>query len=285
MDRILVTGANGFIGRTLCEVLPRPIRAVRKGAAPNCVIVGDLATADWSNALIGAEAVIHLAGLAHTTAAPEAYRRTNVEGTLRLARAAKAAGIRRFVYLSSIKADNATWETDPYGASKLEAERLLMEQDMEVVIIRPPLVYGPGVKANFLRLMRWVDQSYPLPFGAIRNHRSLVSVWNLCDLLVNVLTNPEAPGHSWLVSDGEDLSTPELMRRIARAMRRPTRLLTVPVGILKLAGAVTRRQADVERLCGSLAVDITSTRDALGWSPPLTVDDGIARTVEWYLSR
>jgi UDP-glucose 4-epimerase len=155
---------------------------------------------------------------------------------------------------------------------------------MEAVIVRLPLVYGPGVRANFLRLMRWVDKQRPLPLGAIRNRRSLVSIWNLCDLLVNILQNPAATHGTWMVSDANDLSTPELIRRIAAAMHRRARLLPVPVTLLRAVGSLTGRTGEVRRLCGSLAVDISQTRAVLGWSPPMSVDEGLSRTVAWYLA-
>jgi UDP-glucose 4-epimerase len=155
---------------------------------------------------------------------------------------------------------------------------------METVVVRSPLVYGPNVRANFLRLMRWVDKERPLPLGAVENSRSLVSIWNLCDLLLHVSKHSAAPGRTWMVSDGEDLSTPELIRRIGAAMDRRVRLLPVPPGLLRLAGGLLGRRAEIARLCGSLAVDITQTRRELEWSPPITVDEAIARTVEWYSS-
>jgi UDP-glucose 4-epimerase len=184
--------------------------------------------------------------------------------------------------------DDEPHPRDAYGWSKWHAEERVREiakrTGMEAVIVRPPLVYGPGVRANFLRLLRWVDKERPLPLGAIRNSRSLVSVWNLCDLLVRLLERPAAPGRTWMVSDGEDLSTPELIRRIAGAMNRRARLVPVPVGVLDLLGKLTGRHAEVARLCSSLAVDIDQTRRELEWTPPMKVDEAIARTVNWYLS-
>ena len=156
---------------------------------------------------------------------------------------------------------------------------------MQALIVRSPLVYGPNVRANFLRLMRWVDKEWPLPLGAIDNSRSLVSIWNLCDFLLHVSDHVAAPGRTWMVSDGEELSTPELIRRIGSAMDRRVRLLPVPASVLKLIGGLAGRKAEVARLCGSLVVDISRTRSELGWSPPVTVTDAIGRTVEWYLSR
>jgi nucleoside-diphosphate-sugar epimerase len=155
---------------------------------------------------------------------------------------------------------------------------------MEAVIVRSPLVYGPGVRANFLRLMRLVERRWPLPFGAVRNQRSLVNIWNLCDLLLHALKHPSAPGRTWMVSDGEDLSTGDLLRRIGSAMHRRVRLFPVPMSVLQLCADLVGRRAEFARLTGSLVVDITPTRDDLGWSPSVRVDEALARTVAWYLS-
>jgi UDP-glucose 4-epimerase len=224
----------------------------------------------------------------------------NADGTKRLAIAAAEAGVQRFVHVSTVKVNgeetpgipysphDIPQPKDVYGTSKWLAERYLHEVSvatgLQAVIVRPPLVYGPGVKANFLRLMQWVRAGRPLPFGSIRNVRSLVSVWNLSDLLVNVLRNASAPGKVWLVSDGEDVSTPELVRRIAVAMNRRVRLLSVPPPALRLLGTLTGKHEEVGRLCGSLAVDIDATRRELGWSPPMSVDESLSRTVQWYLA-
>jgi nucleoside-diphosphate-sugar epimerase len=253
--------------------------------------------------LDGVDCVVHLAARAHilgdASANAGAYFETNERGTQRLAVEAVRAGIRRLVYLSSIKvngeetpirpftAADEPQPRDAYGTSKWLGEKHLFEvaaaARLEAVVIRSPLVYGPGVRANFLRLLRLVDKRVPLPLGAIANRRSLVSVWNLCDLLGNVLVNGMASGHTWMVSDGVDLSTPDLMRRIGRAMNRRVRLFPLPVGVLMLCGGLVGRRAEVRRLCGSLAVDISPTCERLGWSPPVSADEGIARTVGWYL--
>jgi nucleoside-diphosphate-sugar epimerase len=314
MMRVLVTGSTGFVGRHLCESLARSgiiVRAALRSdrAVPEIVservVTNEISSrTDWSSALEGVDAVIHTAARVHVlkdaAINDSLYAEVNARGTLQLAKAAARAGVRRFVYLSSIKVNGAATDgrafsandtphpCDSYSSSKWLAEQYLREASagtgMEAVIVRSPLVYGPGVKANFLHLLRWVHAERPLPFGAIKNSRSLVSIWNLCDLLVDVLTNQLAPRRAWLVSDGDDLSTPELIFRIARAMGRSARLLSVPVGVLRLLGSLSGRRAEVERLCSSLVCDITTTRNELGWSPPVTVDESIARTVAWFLS-
>lgn len=314
MTRVLVTGATGFVGKTLCGVLARSgyiVRAALRNdrALPTGVseiaVVGDIgASTDWRAALQGLEVVIHVAARAHvlhdSSANSNLYIETNGHGTERLADASVQAGVRRFMFLSSIKvngeetighaytADDEPRPRDAYGSSKWHAEQRLTEvakrTGMEVVIVRPPLVYGPGVRANFLRLLHWADKQWPLPLGAIENSRSLVSIWNLCDLLVRLLEHPRAPGRTWMVSDGEDLSTPELVRRIARAMNRRVRLVPVPVGVLNLLAGLTGRKDEIARLCSSLAVNIDQTRRELEWTPPMKVDEAIARTVSWYLS-
>jgi len=313
MTRVLVTGATGFVGQTLCGILSRSgyiVRAAVRNERPlppgiaETAVVGDIGQAtDWRAALHGLDVVIHVAARAHILrdagANSNLYIETNVHGTERLAAASAQAGIRRFVFLSSVKVngeetvarayttDDEPQPRDAYGFSKWHAEQRVRDvakrTGMEAVIVRPPLVYGPGVRANFLRLLRWVDKERPLPLGSIQNSRSLVSIWNLCDLLVRVLEHPRAPGHSWMVSDGEDLSTPELIRRIARAMKRRVRLAPVPIGVLTLFGALTGRRGEVARLSSSLAVNMSQTCRDLEWTPPMTVDEAIARTVAWYL--
>ena len=314
--RVLITGADGFVGRELLVNLERApgvsLRAAVRARAdlPHATevhAVGDIdALPDWSPALRSCDAVVHLAARVHvmneTASDPAAvFRRVNTDGTLALARQAVVAGVRRFVFLSSVKvngeqtaagqsfsAQDAANPADAYAVSKLDAELGLREiagrSGLEVVIVRSPLVYGPGVKANFLRLLRWVDRGWPLPLAAVHNRRSLVSVWNLCDLLGNLLANPRATGGTWMVSDGEDLSTPELVRRMAHAMNRSARLLPVPVKLLRAGGALAGREAEVMRLCDSLTVDTRPTHDQLGWSAPVSVDEGLRRTVAWYLS-
>jgi nucleoside-diphosphate-sugar epimerase len=312
--RVLVTGATGFIGHELCKTLTQAGHVVRAalrteqtlppGVSERSVVGTIGAATEWEDALSGADAVVHLAARAHVVREPSTnthlYAETNSNGTRTLANAARRAGLRRFVYLSSVKvngeetisraytSDDEPRPRDAYGVSKWWGERYLMEAAegcrIEPVVVRPPLVYGPGVGANFLRLMRWVDNGWPLPFGGVRNRRSLVSIWNLCDFLVNVLENPAAPGRIWMVSDNDDLSTPELITRLARAMDRRVHLLSVPTRLLERCGALIGRRADVARLSRSLVIDVGKTCEKLGWAPPVAVDQALARTVAWYLS-
>jgi nucleoside-diphosphate-sugar epimerase len=314
MSLVLVTGATGFVGRPLCDSLAQAgysvcaalhrDRAVSAHVAQK-VVVGDIgATTDWKVALSGVESVIHVAARAHVlndaADGEQAYMETNARGTQSLAEAAARAGVRRFIYLSTVKVngeettghaftrDDEPRPQDAYGLSKWFGEKLLFEAaaatGMEVTVVRSPLVFGVGVRANFLRLLRYVDRGVPLPLGAVKNSRSFVSVWNLCDLLVNLLKNPAAPGRTWMVSDGEDLSTPQLIARLGHVMGRRVRLFPVPVGMLQLCGSLMGRKAEIARLCGSLVVDMRQTRDELGWTPPIETDDALARTVAWYLS-
>ena len=305
---VVVTGANGFVGRALCaEIVARgtAVRGITRSACDfpsgtESFRVGDIDdSTNWQDALAGCRVVVHLAARVHvmadTAANPlDEFRRINVQGTLNLARQAAAAGVNRFVFISSVKvngeatlpgqpfaADDAPAPLDAYGISKMEAEQGLREiafqTGMEVVIIRPPLVYGPGVKANFAAMMRWLRRGIPLPLGAIHNQRSLVALDNLVDLIVTCLTHPAAANQTFLVSDGEDVSTTELLRRMGQAMGRPARLIPVPASWLKLAAAMVGKPDVAQRLCGSLQVDIEKTRRLLGWTPPLSLDEGLRR--------
>lgn len=250
----------------------------------------------------GVHAVVHCAARVHVMqdGAPDplqVYREVNVDGTLNLALQAAQAGVRRFVFVSSIKvngestlpghafsADDQPEPLDSYGVSKLEAEqglwKIAAQTGMEVVIVRPPLVYGPGVKANFASMMRWVSLGVPLPLGRIHNARSMVALDNLIDLLVTCLKHPAAAGQTFLVSDGEDVSTTELLRRTARAMGRRALLLNVPASRLEMVASLLGKRAMAQRLCGSLQVNIDKTRSTLGWEPPLTLDQGLKKAVE-----
>jgi UDP-glucose 4-epimerase len=311
---VLVTGATGFVGADVCARLAAdgmPVRRVVREHHHGPVQSDDVrirgidGQTDWSDALRGCGAVVHLAARVHVMSDASAdplveYRAVNTVGTLNLARQAAAAGIKRFVFMSSVKVngegralpyslDDTPAPQDPYGVSKLEAESGLREiaasTGMEVVIIRPPLVYGPGVGANFLRLMRAVGKGVPLPFGRVRNLRSLIYVGNLVDLVTVCLDHPNAANRTYLASDGVDLATPDLIRAIAVAIGRPARLVPIPVVWLRAAGALTGKHAQVSRLLGSLTVDGSRLRDELGWIPPFTFQAGIKTTVEWYRSR
>jgi nucleoside-diphosphate-sugar epimerase len=316
MMRCLITGGNGFVGRALTShVLARgydvrlslrqPQRADQiAGLEP--VVIGSLSSeTDWTMALRRVDQVVHLAARVHVmndnSLDPMAeFRRVNVEGTANLARQAAAAGVSRFVYLSSIKvngeftqegcpftSEDTPAPEDPYGVSKHEAEQALRyiaaDTGMEVVIIRPPLVYGPGVKANFESMMRWLARGVPLPLAAVsENRRSLVALENLVDLIVTCFSHPAAANQTFLVSDGEDLSTAELLKRMGAAMGHPARLFYLPPPLLKLGATGLNKPGIYQRLCGSLQLDIAKTRQLLGWTPPVSVDEGLRRTAEGF---
>lgn len=313
---ILVTGSTGFIGQGLLTKLgttpdTRVRAAVRTLSAPLAtdaepVCIPDLsADADWSQALRDVDAVIHLAARVHvmrdTAQDPlAAFRRVNVEGTLALARRAAQLGVRRFIFLSSIKVNGERTDPgraftpadrpapqDPYGVSKLEAElglaRIAAESALEVVIVRPPLVYGPGVKGNFRSMMQWLARGLPLPLGSVHNQRSLVARDNLVDLLVTCIHHPAAANQTFLAGDGEDLSTTELLRRLGNALGRPARLIPVPARLLRLGASLVGRPGIALRLCDSLQVDISPARSRLGWNPPLAVNDGLLQAARHFL--
>lgn len=304
--RVLLTGATGFVGKALFERMHRSGLRVRSagrsdpGFADHIAIPSIDGATDWARALADVAVVVHCAARVHvmdeSAADPLAeFRRVNVEGTRALARQAAAAGVRRFIFLSSIKVNGEVTQgrpltpfdqpapDDPYGVSKLEAEEALRqisaETGMEIVIIRPVLVYGPGVKGNFRSMLSWLAKGMPLPLGAIHNQRSLVSLDNLVSLIVTCLEHPAAANQVFLASDGEDLSTTELLRRLARAIGRPARLLPVPPWALELAAAAVGKRDVARRLCGSLQVDITHTCETLGWRPIQTVDEALRKTV------
>jgi len=307
--KVLITGGTGFVGQLLARTIQAQghnvVRAVRQ-AQPDSVLISTVdGSTSWHEALQGCDSVVHLAARVHvmndkSTDPVREFRRVNVEGTAHLARQATAAGVRRLVFLSSVKvngeatqegrpftADDAPAPEDPYGMSKHEAEQALRQiaadRGMEVVIIRPPLVYGPGVKANFESMMRWLARGVPLPLAAVtQNRRSLVALDNLVDLIVTCLNHPAAANQTFLASDGEDLSTAELLKRMSAAMGKPARLFYVPQALLKLATRLSNKLGTYQRLCGSLQVDITKTRQLLGWTPPVSVDEGLRRAAEGF---
>jgi nucleoside-diphosphate-sugar epimerase len=306
--RILLTGATGFVGKRLAGQIDqhgvfRLTCAVRRSGWALCgneLVVKTLdAVTDWSKALSGQDVVVHTAARAHITKdeiddpLPE-YRKVNVDGTLNLARQAAAADVRRFVFISSIGVNgNSTTNTKPfttadtpapaesYAQSKWEAEiglqRLCQNADMELVIIRPSLVYGSGAPGNFGSLLRIVEKGLPLPLGAVHNKRSLVALDNLVDLIVTCIDHPGAANETFLVSDGEDLSTTQLLQGVAEAMGKPSRLIPVPAGLLQLGATLLGKKAVAQRLLGSLQVDISHTQKCLNWTPPFTVKQGLQR--------
>ena len=308
---VLVTGANGFVGSALCRELIRDgrrVRAAYRSDRPedftgDLVKVGEVNRhTDWERALKGVNQVVHLAAKVHTTDDGSnflsSFREINVEGTVRLAMQACQYGVKRFVFISSVKVNgeetqigNPFAPVDPYvldsayGAAKWEAEsalrRIALNTGLQVVIIRSPLVYGKGVKANFHKMMRWLYLRRPLPLSAFtENRRSLVFLNNLIDLIILCVDHPVAANQTFMVSDDEDLSTVDLLVRTGTALRRPARLFYVPPLLIRLAAKGTRKEPVYQRLCGSLQVDISKTKKLLNWNPPFSVDDGLSDSVK-----
>lgn len=314
--KILVTGAAGFVGRALCERLRADgeqvfctVRVARQAETlPEGVrVLASTAigpSTDFSGIMDDIDVVVHLAARVHVlrddAADPlAAFLAENVDATANLARQAARAGVRRFVYLSTVKVhgeggaasyreEDPPEPADAYGRSKLEAEEklaaIMSETGLEVVVLRPPLVYGPGVKANFLQLLKLVSCGVPLPLANVRNRRSMIFLGNLVDAIVACARHPRAAGQTFLVSDGEDVSTPELIRRVAAAVDRSPRLLPLEPSIIRFLGKITGRTSMFERLLGSLAVDSEKIRRELGWHPPFTMQDGLTSTANWYMS-
>jgi nucleoside-diphosphate-sugar epimerase len=314
--RALVTGGSGFVGRSVCEqfnsekeidvfpVVRSPDKAV---SGSKCIVVGDIGPdTAWHRILSGTDLIIHTAARVHEvkdTAADAlaAYRLINVAGTLNLARQAADAGVKRFIFLSSIKvngdhttygrpfyADDRANPGDAYGRSKHEAEvelqQLSQVSGMEVVVIRPPLVYGPGVQANFLTMMRWVHRGLPVPLGNVKNRRSLVALDNLVDLIKTCCVHPAAANQVFLVSDDEDVSVTELLRRIGVALQRPARFVPLPAAVVRALAGFTGKHGQVARLLDSLQVDIDKTRKLLGWSPVVNMEAALRETARHYLA-
>ena len=314
MLKILVTGANGFVGEALCSEaaarglhvtgVTRNERLALPGCDKNFVISSLDDQTDWGTALEGIDVVIHLAARVHVMQDQAAsplleFRRVNTMGTEHLARCAAASGVKRLVYVSSIKVngeatlpDDIYTESsppqpcDPYGISKWEAEQRLhevaRETGLEVVVVRPPLVYGPKVKGNFLQMLKAVDRSIPLPLKAVANQRDLLFVGNLVDALLLCASHPDATGNTYLLSDGEAISTPGLLQRLASALDKPSRLLRIPPGLLHAAGKLLGISAQLDRLLGSLRIDSGKIRRELSWKPPFTLQQGLQATAMWY---
>lgn len=325
--KVLVTGADGFVGRMLNKRLCSAGFAIRAAtlepveagacyasqgepvtASIENVAIGDISSrTDWSEVMDGVDAVVHLAARVHimrddATNPLAEYRRVNTQGTELLARAAADAGVKRFVYISTIKVNGDTTRgrgpfsesdepapTDPYAHSKWEAEqslrRIAEESSLELVVVRPPLVYGPGVRGNFLALLGLVDRGLPLPLGGTRNARSLVYIENLCDFLARCVDHPGAAGRVFLVNDGEDLSTSELIRRLAGHLGKSVRLIDIPETPIRILAKLAGREEIVSRLFDSLVVDSKLAKEVMGWTAPVSVDDGLARTCAWFARR
>ncbi|AKJ94797.1 nucleoside-diphosphate sugar epimerase [Thioalkalivibrio versutus] len=309
MGRVLVTGASGFVGKGLVGHLADdgsgwvPVAGVRerRGLFGEEWALGPLEAFGAEVGLPGGlDAVVHMAARAHVLDEPEAdpleaFRRVNLDGALRLARQAADSGVRRFLFVSSVGVNgNASQRPfterdvpapqEPYAVSKYEAEQALWDlaaaTGMEVVVVRPPLVYGPGAPGNFGSLLRWVNKGVPLPLGAVtQNRRSLVALDNLVDLIVTCLEHPAAAGETFLVADGEDVSTAGLLRKVGDALERPARLVPVPVWMLRAGAMALGKREMARRLLGSLQVDASKAREVLGWVPPVSLDEGLRRAV------
>lgn len=312
--KLLVTGASGFVGRAACthfircgfqlQGIVRNVDQLHPLNSMQYVFIEDLGKqTTWADMMGGVDCVVHLAARVHvmkeeSSLALSEFRRINVDATARLARQAAAAGVRRFIFMSTVKVNGEhtkhgerfTAEDDPrpedaYGISKYEAEQLLKqiasETGMELVIIRPPLVYGPAVKANFKLMMRWLSLGIPMPLKGVKyNRRSFVALDNLLDLIVTCIHHPAAANQTFLVSDAEDMSTAELLNRLGQAMGRPTRLFYVPLSLLKLGLKLINKFEIYQRLCCSLQLDISKTQRLLGWTPPISMEEGLRRATE-----
>ncbi|MBU3595991.1 SDR family oxidoreductase [Polynucleobacter sp. 86C-FISCH] len=313
---MLVTGASGFVGKALCNYAAGydfQVSAVTRTPNEFGNNIQNIVCDDFSAAgsllegMRGVDVVVHLAARVHVMQessddALAAYRAVNVDLTLNLAKQAAAAGVKRFIYMSSIKvngektpvgrafsADDIPAPEDPYGVSKMEAEQALFELSkstgMEIVVIRPPLIYGPEVGANFMAMMRWLARRVPLPLGAIDNRRSMVALDNLLNLILACTSHPKASGQVFLVSDDQDVSVTQLLMRLAHAMKVPAILLPVPSVIIKFAAVMLNKASVAQRLCDNLQVDIAKTKEMLNWTPPLSLDEGLQVTADWYLSK
>jgi nucleoside-diphosphate-sugar epimerase len=305
---ILITGSTGFVGSRLVNTLSagngcsvtaatrqsKPAFSTEKAVQIQIAEIGP--STEWTKALRGQDVVIHVAAVAHMASNSDEvvarYQSVNVEGTLNLVRQSAEAGVKRFIFLSSIGVNGnisdlpytLADEVNPqeaYAASKWYAEGSLKEvsgaEGMEFVIIRSPLVYGPSAPGNFGSLVRWIEKGFPLPLGSVHNKRSLVALDNLVDLIITCIDHPGAANETFLVSDGEDLSTTQLLQGVAEAMGKPSRLIPVPASLLQFGATLLGKKAVAQRLLGSLQVDISHTQKCLNWTPPLTVKQGLQR--------
>ena len=314
MKKVLVTGATGFVGRHVCRMLVSSgydvigtTRSSGQSSPPDDYVLRTIrdigASTDWAPALSDIDYVVHLAARVHVMSERAAdplteFRRVNSWGSQKLAESAAAAGVKRFIYVSTIKVIGEKTDgrafcntdlaapSDPYAVSKLEAEKALKsvadDTNLEIVILRPPLIYGPGVGGNFRRVLDLVSKGIPLPLGMIRNSRSMLAVSNFCDVIQISLEHPAAVGKIFLVADGEDTSTPGLFRMIGDLMGKPVRLIPVPEILLRIGGKLFRRSNEVARLCDSLQIDIENTKDVLNWSPRTSLEDGLRSAIHWY---
>ncbi|NQV56422.1 MAG: NAD-dependent epimerase/dehydratase family protein [Rhodospirillales bacterium] len=316
MSRILITGATGFVGRALAaelrkagHLLSGTTRRPNLGQGPSDVPlyqIGEMGPdTDWSTAISGAEIVVHLAARVHvmketSNQSLALFRATNTDGTRRLAETAARAGVRRFIFLSTVKVmgeetagapfkeTDSAMPSDAYAISKWDAEQALTDisvrAGMEAIILRPPLAYGPHVRGNFLSLLKICARGFPLPLASINNTRSLLSVGNLASAIATAAAHPAAANGAYLLSDGEDLSTPDLIRRTAHALGRKARLYQLPIPLLEAAGALIGRREAIKRLTGSLSVDSAKFAATFGWRPRQSVDEGLAETADWFLN-
>ncbi len=312
--KVLITGANGFVGQTVCQYLMDSEIPIRKALrqkpdhqeSQDCHVIGDInAHTNWSQALNNIDSIVHLAARAHimkdTSSDPlSTFRRVNVEGTVNLARQAARANVRRFIFTSSIKVNGEKTEgtgftetdesapEDPYGISKYEAEQELRqvakETGLDVVILRPPLIYGPLVKANFYQLMNIIYNGWPLPLGKVNNQRSLLYVGAFASAIKTCLMHPNASGKTFLVSDEKSLSTSELIIKLGEFLNRPPRLLNIPLSWMKLGGKFLRKAAAIDKLTSSLVIDNTKIQQELNWASPYSIDSGMQKTAEWFLA-
>ena len=318
LKKVLITGCNGFVGWHLCRrmldegILVRGVsRTIEKSNGPfEQVCVGDIGPyTDWNDAMSGVDTIVHLAALTHVmddiaSDLESAFVKVNSYGTETLAKAAINRGVSRLVFISSVKVNgdgtskknsiayteiDSPLPNDAYALSKWKAEcvlnKIASETGFEIVILRPPLVYGPKVKANFLRLLKVVERGIPLPLASVKNQRSLIYLDNLVDAIVTCIKHPKASGQTYFVSDGDDVSTPDLIRRIGSALGRPARLFPFPPLMLKMVGITTGKSATIDTLLRSLTINCSKIRRELDWKAPFSMDQGLRETAKWYMEK